>query len=71
MKPLNVIGLIILSAGALILAGFGLYKLVGVFLKDSTIPAIIKWGIVGVVLGVVIILISLIVERIKDSNGEE
>jgi len=71
MKPLNVIGLAIFSAGALILAGFGLYKLVGVFLKDSTIPAIIKWGIVGVVLGVVIILISLIVERIKDSNEEE
>ncbi|MFC1715694.1 hypothetical protein ACFL6S_18650 [Candidatus Poribacteria bacterium] len=71
MKPLNVIGLTILSAGALILVGFGLYRLVGVFLKDSSIPAIIKWGIVGLVLGLVILLISLIAERIKDRRGEE
>jgi len=71
MKPFNVIGLIILSASALVLVGFGLYKLAGAFLKDSTIPAIIRWGIAGIVLGVVIILISLIFERIKDSKREE
>ena len=71
MKPFNVIGLIILSAGALVLVGFGLYKFVETFLGNSTIPAIIKWGITGIILGVVIILVSFIVERIKDRESEE
>ena len=71
MKPFNVLGLVILSASGLILVGFGLYKLVGIFLKHSTIPAIVKWGITGIALGVVVLLMSLIVERIKDRKEEE
>ena len=71
MKPINIVGLVILSAGALILAGFGLYKLVDAFLaSDSTLPAIVKWGITGIILGVIVILISLIVERIRDRKEE-
>jgi len=71
MKPLNIVGLVILFAGAIILVGFGLYKLVGVFLiSNSTLPAIVKWGITGIILGVIIILISLIVERAKDRKEE-
>jgi uncharacterized membrane protein len=70
MKPLNIVGLVILFAGAIILVGFGLYRLVDTFLSDSTLPAIVKWGITGVILGVIIILISLIVERIRDRKEE-
>ena len=70
IKPINIVGLVILSAGAIILVGFGLYRLVDVFLSDSSIPVIVKWGITGVILGVIIILISLIVERTKDSKEE-
>jgi len=64
MKPLNIFGLIVFSAGVLILIGFGLYK----FFEDSTVPIIVRWGIIAVILGIVIILISLIVERIKEKN---
>lgn len=71
MKPFNILGLTILSAGILVLAGFGLYKLSEALLKDSSIPAIVRWGIVGVVLGIAIILVSLIVERIKDHTEED
>jgi len=64
MKPLNILGLTIFSAGTLVLIGFGLYK----FFEDSTVPIIVRYGIIAVILGVIIILISLIIERIKEKN---
>ena len=64
MKPLNILGLIIFFAGVFALIGFGLYK----FFEDSTIPVIVRYGIIAVILGVIIILISLIRERIKEKN---
>jgi len=64
MKPLNILGLTIFSAGVLVLIGFGLYK----FFEDSTVPVIVRWGIIAVISGIVIILISLIRERIKEKN---
>ena len=64
MKPLNILGLTIFFAGVLVLIGFSLYK----FFEDSTIPAIVRYGIIAVILGVIIILISLIRERIKEKN---
>ncbi len=68
MKPLNVLGLTIFAAGGLALAGFGLYKFSNVFLKDESISLIVKWAIIGLILGTVIILISLIIERIRDQG---
>ncbi len=64
MKTLNILGLIIFSAGTLTLIGFGLYK----FFEDSTIPPIIRWGTIAIILGVIIILISLIKERLKEKE---
>ena len=62
MKSLNILGLTIFFAGLLVLIGFGLYK----FFEDSTIPTIVRWGIIAIILGVIIILISLIKERLKE-----
>ncbi len=64
MKPLNVLGLIIFSLGGLALIGFGLYS----FFDDTTVPLIIRWGITGLILGTIIMLISLIIERLKDKG---
>jgi len=64
MKPLNILGLIIFSAGALALIGFGLYE----FFEDTTVPLIIRWGIICLILGTIIMLISLIIERLKDKR---
>lgn len=64
MKPLNVLGLIIFSLGGLALIGFGLYK----FFEDTTVPLIVRWGIIGLILGTIIMLISLIIERLKDKG---
>jgi len=64
MKPLNILGLIFFSIGAFVLIGFGLYK----FFIDSTIPTLVRWGIIAIILGVIILLISLIRERLKEKD---
>jgi len=47
--------------------GFGLYK----FFGDSSVPLIIRWGIIGFILGTVIIIISLIIERFRDIKNNK
>jgi len=64
MKFLNILGLTLFSLGIMVLVGFGLYK----FFQDTTVPVIIRYGIIAVILGVVIILISLIKERLKEKK---
>lgn len=70
MKPLNIIGLVIFFVGVLALVGFGFYKSIGDFLISEDIPVVIKWGIIALVLGIIIILISLVFERARDSKEE-
>ncbi len=63
---MNIFGLIIFSLGLVILAGFGFYE----FFKDAEISQLVKWGIGVVILGLIILLISLIFERLKDREKE-
>ncbi len=64
MKPLNILGLIVLFIGIFVLIGFWLYK----FFESTEIPLIIRGGIVAIILGVIIILISLVRERLKEKK---
>ncbi len=64
MKPLNILGLIFFAVGAFALMGFGFYE----FFRDSTIPAVVRWGIIAIISGTIIILISLIKERLKEKD---
>ncbi len=66
MKVFNILGLTILSAGVLGLFGFVLYK----FFQDIEVHSIVKWGIVAIILGAVIILISFISERVKEKKHD-
>ncbi|MEA1963559.1 MAG: hypothetical protein U9O41_00260 [Candidatus Aerophobetes bacterium] len=59
MRPL---GFIFLGVSLCILAGYGLYH----FVKSLTIPFIVKIAILGLVVGIVCILVSLIRERLKE-----
>jgi len=65
MKPLNIFGLTVFFIGLFAVVGFGLYK----FFEDSSIPAVVRLGIVGIILGIIIILISLVRERLKEKNS--
>jgi len=67
MKILKILGLSIFCLCFLVLTGFGIYE----FLKDSTIPLVAKWGTVGLIIGMIIIIISLTIERIKDSKNNK
>jgi len=68
MKFLNILGLILFSLGITALVGFGLYK----FFQDTTVPAIItaiiRYGIIAMILGTIIILTSLVKERLKEKK---
>ncbi len=64
MKSLNILGLIFFFVGAFTLIGFWLYK----FFESTEIPFIVRWGIIAIILGVIIILTSLIKERLKEKK---
>jgi len=68
MKRLNALGLTIFSVGGLTLIGFGLYRFLYSFFQDTSVPLAIKWGIAGLILGTIIMLVSLIIERIKEKG---
>jgi len=64
MKFLNILGLTLFFLGFVALNGFGLYR----FFQDPTIPVIVRYGIIAIILGVIIILASLIKERLKEKK---
>lgn len=61
-------GLVILAAGALLLVGTGLYRLFQALITDPGLPVIVKIGITGVIAGILILLGSLIKERIEEAK---
>jgi len=67
MKILKNLGFFLFCLGLLIILGFGLYK----FFGESSVPLIIRWGIMGLILGTVIMIISLTIERFKDIKNNK
>jgi len=64
MKKLNIIGLIIFFSGLASLLGFSLYK----FFEDKNVPIVVRWGTTGLIIGIIILLISLTLERLKEKK---
>ncbi len=60
-------GWILLVIGAIILGGFAIYDLVGRFIINKSIPSFVKIAITLVALGFIILLISIIREKITTS----
>lgn len=58
------IGWILLSIGAIILVFFGGYKMVGGIIKDPSTPLVLKVGILVFMAGIIVLLVSLIRERL-------
>jgi uncharacterized membrane protein required for colicin V production len=65
------IGLIILILAAALLIGNGVYHLIMNLLIDTDLSLIVKIGIFGLIIGLIIIIIGLIIERVKDKKDEK
>ena len=58
------IGWLFLSLGSIILLTFGLYQFIMEILHDVTLPLIVKAGIIFLIAGVAILLVSVIREKL-------
>jgi flagellar biosynthesis protein FliR len=64
MKPLNKFGLTLLAVGVIVLAGFVLFE----FFGDPNVPVAVRLGVVAVVTGVIVLIVSLARERIGNKE---
>ncbi|MFO7815649.1 MAG: hypothetical protein R6V14_07980 [Halanaerobiales bacterium] len=64
------IGLTILIIAASLLIGNGIYHLFVDLLIDNSLNLLIKIGVLGIILGIIILLVGLIIERMKDKRNE-
>ena len=58
------VGWILLSIGAMILVFFGFYKAVEGIIRDPDTPLLLKAGILAFIAGIVVLLVSIIRERL-------
>ena len=65
------IGLTILIIAAALLIGNGIYHMFIDLLIDTNMSLLVKIGIIGIIAGIIVILIGLIIERIKDKRNEK
>ncbi|MHB1125582.1 MAG: hypothetical protein ACYC2T_01285 [Bacillota bacterium] len=64
------IGSLLMIGGGILLGGYGLYQLLDILdIKD--LPPVILWGLLAVLSGLVLLVLSLIRERIRDRKEEE
>jgi len=66
MKNIQILGVSLLVLGILIMVGYGLYH----FAIAEDIPLLIKTGVIVIFLGIVVVLLSLIRERLRDLKKE-
>jgi len=66
MKSIQLLGVALLILGIIILSGYGLY----LFATAEGVPLVITVAIVVIVLGFIILLLSLVRERLTDIKRE-
>jgi predicted phage tail protein len=71
MKLFNIVGLTIFFLGAILLVGAAVYEIVKDVLSSGGTPTVVSLGVTAIILGVIIMIISLIVERARDSKKED
>jgi hypothetical protein len=59
------IGWILVSVGAILLLSYGAWEGIQEFLGDATTPPIIKYGTLAVIVGVVVLFVSVIREKLS------
>lgn len=62
---------ILISVGAIIVAGFGLYEMINSLLGDTDMPVFLKFGILALMLGGIILLISVVREKLMNRKHDK
>ncbi len=55
---------ILISIGAAVLLGYGIWQAIESVLRDAAIPLVVKGGILALIVGALILLISVVRERV-------
>jgi len=67
MRRVEFAGLLLVITGMMILIGYSLW----IFLTVENVPFIVRIGIVGILIGIAVILVVLIIERLRELKGEK
>ena len=71
MNTLKKIGLWVLGLSLATLTAYGLFALLRDIWLEPDIPPVLRLAIIGFVVGLLVVLAALVVERIKDANQEK
>ena len=59
-------GLILLVGGVILVTAFGIWEA----LRDDTLPALVRTAVVGIVVGTVILLLNVWLQRLRESKDD-
>lgn len=59
------VGWLLLSVGAIVVGSWAVWRWVGELLADSTLPLIVRYGVLAVFFGLVILLVSVVRHRVN------
>lgn len=59
------VGWLLLSVGAIVVGSWAVWRWVGELLADSTLPMIVRYGVLAVFFGLVILLVSVVRHRVN------
>lgn len=55
---------VLISIGAVLLLGFSAYEAISELLKDTAAPPVVKFGLLTLVIGFIVLIVSLLRERV-------
>lgn len=59
------VGWLLLSVGAIVVGSWAVWRWVGALLADTTLPLVVRYGVLAVFFGLVILLVSVVRHRVN------
>ena len=59
-------GLVLLLLGIVVVIGYGIWEM----MQDDTVPALIKTAIAAVIVGVLLLFVSVLMQRLQDRKED-
>ena len=71
MRPVHLVGLLLWRGGILLFAVWAAVETMQLLLKFVDLPAELELGVAFVLAGLALVLVSLVLERVRDYRSEE